>query len=255
MSTNGTIPYNYEKIADQKRLRFIIDTLNTHLPEHGKVLDVGCGNGIISMNLGKEGYNVKGIDISDKAIEKANANNPFDNVSFEHLSAEQLIAKGEQYEAIICSEVLEHLEDPGELLDKLHQSLTDDGVLIVTVPNGNGPRELLVTRPMIKIRETPSMWKMVNKFKNSLGYSGTTVQSDADNLDHIQFFTKPALKQLSDGHGFRITSLKNSNFMEDVFPFSFVTKRVKALQRLDCAIADVLPHQCTGGFMMIWNKK
>jgi hypothetical protein len=87
-----------------------------------------------------------------------------------------------------------------------------------------------------------------------LGYSGTTIQSDADNLDHIQFFTKSALKKLSQQHGFRVVEFKNSNFIEDVFPFSFFTKRIKALQRLDCKIADFLPHQFTGGFLMIWNK-
>ena len=97
--------------------------------------------------------------------------------------------------------------------------------------------------------------QMVNMIKKGLGYSGTTIQSDADNMDHIQFFTKPALKRLSDGHGFKIVAFKNANFMEDVFPFSFVTKRIKVFQRIDCAIADVLPHQMTGGFMMTWNKK
>jgi 2-polyprenyl-3-methyl-5-hydroxy-6-metoxy-1,4-benzoquinol methylase len=255
MREKEKLPYHYERIADQKRLKFILNILKMNLPEHGKVLDVGCGNGIISMNLGREGFKVKGIDISEKAIEKAKNNNPFENVEFENLSAEALTARGERYEAIICSEVLEHMENPGQLLDKLHDSLTDNGTLIVTVPNGRGPRELLVTRPMIRIRDSQTMWKIVNKLKKGLGYSGTTVQSDADNLDHIQFFTKPQLKRLSEGHGFKITSFKNANFMDDVFPFSFIANRIKVFQRLDCAIADILPHQMTGGFMMSWNKK
>jgi 2-polyprenyl-3-methyl-5-hydroxy-6-metoxy-1,4-benzoquinol methylase len=252
--TNVKLPYTYNKVADQKRLDFIISTLKSKLPENGRVLDVGCGNGIISMHLGNNGFMVKGIDVSEKAIEKANSCNPLPNVVFENLSAEQLVAKGERYEAVICSEVLEHLDDPGQLLSKLHESLTDDGTLIVTVPNGNGPREAFVTRPMIKIRNSPGLWKFVNRIKKMLGYSGTTIQSDADNLDHIQFFSKRALKKLSLQHGFQVTEFKNSNFIEDVFPFSLLTKRVKALQRMDCKIADFLPHQCTGGFLMIWNK-
>ena len=51
----------FERIADQKRLNFIIDTLEKNLPENSVVLDVGCGNGVISRALGKKGYNVFGI--------------------------------------------------------------------------------------------------------------------------------------------------------------------------------------------------
>jgi 2-polyprenyl-3-methyl-5-hydroxy-6-metoxy-1,4-benzoquinol methylase len=77
----------------------------------------------------------------------------FPNVRFDVVSAERLVADGHRYHAIICSEVLEHLHDPGKLLSVLHQSLQDNGILIVTVPNGNGPRELFVTRPVIALQK------------------------------------------------------------------------------------------------------
>ena len=138
----------FERIADIKRLNFIIGVLKAKLPEGAVVLDVGCGNGVISRSLGSHGFNVKGIDVSEKTIEKAKALNKFPNVKFEVISAEKLVADGNKYHAVICSEVLEHLNDPGSLLKVLYQVLNKNGVLIVTVPNGNGPRELLVTRPV-----------------------------------------------------------------------------------------------------------
>src|SRR5256885_1115360 len=128
----------YNRVADIKRLKFIVDTLKKHLPAGAIVLDVGCGNGIISRGLGREGFNVYGIDISERAIEKARDLTNLPNVLFDVKSAEELVANGKKYNAIICSEVLEHLNEPGKLLHTLYQSLTDDGVLIVTVPNGNG---------------------------------------------------------------------------------------------------------------------
>ena len=87
-----------------------------------------------------------------------------------------------------------------------------------------------------------------------LGYSGTTVQSAADNLDHIQFFSKDDLEKLSQLYGFRITGFGKSNFMEDVFPFSLFAKRLVFLQKLDCKIADMLPYNFTGGFFTVWEK-
>jgi 2-polyprenyl-3-methyl-5-hydroxy-6-metoxy-1,4-benzoquinol methylase len=248
------ITYEYERIADIKRLNFITESLQKEIPPGGRVLDVGCGNGVISRHLGQFGYQVLGIDISEKTIEMARFKNKLRNVRFEAISAEALTAQGQQYDAVICSEVLEHLHQPGQLLQTIYQSLKDNGLLVVTVPNGNGPRELCVTRPMLKARSNPGLWAAISKVKGLLGYKGTTVQSQADNLDHVQFFTRSALQQLAASHRFRIVRFAKTNFIEDVFPFSFFTKRFKALQTLDCKVAELLPYGFTGGFNTLWKK-
>ena len=253
MTENKTM--EFERIADIKRLNFIVNELRSRLPEGAEVLDVGCGNGIISRSLGEKGFHVRGIDISEKAIQKARALNKLPNVKFDVVSAEQLVADGQKYHAVVCSEVLEHLNDPGKLLKVLHQTLHNDGILIVTVPNGNGPRELFVTRPVITLQKKNNwMWKLLKKTKNVFGYKGTTVQSDADDLTHIQFFTRTSLEKLAIENKFNIIRFGKTNFMEDVFPFSFITKRIKFLQKIDCAIAEQLPYSFTGGFVTVWEK-
>lgn len=245
----------FERIADIKRLNFIINALNPRLSINAEILDVGCGNGVISRSLGQHGFRVKGIDISEKAIEKARSLNTLPNVNFDVVSAEQLVADGHRYQAVICSEVLEHLNDPGKLLKVLHESLDENGILIVTVPNGRGPRELLVTRPVIALQKKDNwMWKALKNVKNFFGYRGTTVQSDADDLTHIQFFTKKSLETLARQNNFRIVKFGKTNFIEDVFPFSFFSKRIKFLQKIDCAISEQLPYNFTGGFVTVWEK-
>jgi len=253
METKPT--YEYNRIADRKRVDFIAEVLKNSLPPNGKILDVGCGNGVISRHLGKLGYNVLGIDVSEKTIETARSLTTLPNVSFQTKSAEELVASGERYDAVICSEVLEHLNDPGALLDVLYQTLAENGKLIVTVPNGNGPRESFVTKPVLNLRRKNNwLWKLIVGMKKSMGYSGTTIQSAADNLDHIQFFSKKDLEQLSQSHGFKITGFGKANFVEDVFPFSFFAKRITVLQKIDCKVADVLPYHFTGGFFTVWEK-
>lgn len=245
----------YDRIVDIKRLNYIADVLKSRLPAGAEVLDVGCGNGIISRNLGEIGFRVRGIDISEKAIVRAKELNRFLNVSFEVKSAEQLVADGQHYHAVICSEVLEHLKDPGKLLQVLHQTLHDNGILIVTVPNGKGPRELFVTRPVIALQKKDNwLWKLVVKIKGVLGYNGITAQSSADDLMHIQFFTKSSLCKLAATNNFRIVKFWKTNFIEDVFPFSLFTKKIKVLQKLDCYLAERLPYQFTGGFVTLWEK-
>jgi 2-polyprenyl-3-methyl-5-hydroxy-6-metoxy-1,4-benzoquinol methylase len=245
----------YNRIADIKRLQFIVATLNENLPKGSKVLDVGCGNGIISRGIGKEGFQVHGIDISNKAIEKARALTTLENVTFDNVSAEQLVADGNKYHAVICSEVLEHLNDPGKLLKVLYESLKDDGLLIVTVPNGRGPRETFVTKPVIRMQQKNNwMWRTLPKVKKVLGYSGTTVQSDADDLTHVQFFTKKSLESLATSNHFTIAKFGVTNFVDDVFPFSILAKRIKYLQKLDAAFADKIPAEYAGSFVTVWKK-
>lgn len=244
----------FQRYTDQKRLQFISSMLRQSITDGAEVLDIGCGNGIISRSLGAAGFKVLGVDVSEKAIEKARSLNKFSNVRFEVRSAEQLVAGGQQYEAIICSEVLEHLHQPDNLLKVLRQVLKENGVLIVTVPNGKGGRELLVTRPVQAImKRFPLCWKWLNRLKSMLGYKGTTVQSDADDLSHVQFFTIESLSDLATKGGFRIAHWGKSNFIEDVFPFSLLTKRLRKLQQLDCKVAEWLPLKMTGGFFTVWK--
>jgi len=140
-------------------------------------------------------------------------------------------------------------------LNVLYQTLHDDGILIVTVPNGKGAREVFVTKPVISLQKKNNWtWRFVKKMKSFFGYKGTTAQTDADDLTHIQFFTKASLEKLAADNKFRIVRFGKTNFIEDVFPYSFITKRIKTLQKLDCAIAERLPYGMTGGFVTIWEK-
>jgi 2-polyprenyl-3-methyl-5-hydroxy-6-metoxy-1,4-benzoquinol methylase len=246
----------FERISDIKRLDFIADVLSQSLPNGATVLDVGCGNGIISRGLGRKGFNVLGIDVSEKAIEKAKSLNDLPNVNFQVVSAEQLSVSTEKYHAVVCSEVLEHLQEPQKLLSVLYKSLKNEGVLIVTVPNGKGPREVFVTKPVQKLRRKNNWaWRFVQWCKKLFGYGGTTVQSSADDLTHIQFFTKSSLEKLASDTSFKIVRFGKTNFIEDVFPFSILTKRIKFLQKVDCALAEKLPHTLNGGFVTVWQKK
>ena len=245
----------YTRYADIKRLKFIEDQLKHHEIKAGaKVLDVGCGNGIISMHLGRLGYNVLGVELSEDALEVAKRNNDLENVEFRQENAEKLQLEGLKFDVVICSEVLEHLFEPENLLLPLHALLKDDGIFIATVPNGIGPRELLVTRPYISMRKVPALLKLTNGIKSLLGYKGTTIQSSASDLDHVQFFTRKQLRKLADKTSFKIKLFKASNFIDDVFPFSLIGRRSLAIQKFDARVADILPVGMSGGYLMVWKK-
>lgn len=236
-------------------MNFIVNQVLENTDTSANILDVGCGNGNMSLALGAKGCKVLGADISPQSIEYAQNRNPYPNVSFMVKDVSTLIADHQIYDAIVCSEVLEHLTQPANLLKELYQVLDDNGVLVVTVPNGKGPRERLITKPTQWLYNNQQwLWKGLTKFKSLLGYKNTTTQSHAEDLQHIQFFSMTALKKLANENGFEIHTIAKANFMEAVFPFSLLTKRWKYLQKLDCQLADKLPLAFTSGFYTVWRK-
>lgn len=245
---------NYERAEDLKRLDFIQNNLNKLGDRKLKVLDVGCGNGNISRYIGSKGHDVLGIDISEATICKAISLTDMPNVRFKNIAAEELIAASEIFDLVICSEVIEHLDTPSIVVEALSVLINKNGILIVTVPNGFGPRELFITKPLQWMKsKAPFVYGAVNSFKKALGFSGATVQSDAENLTHVQFFTKRSLISLISQNGLKLVQFRPSNFIEGVFPYSLIAKRSNKLQSLDCWMADQLPDQMASGFMSAWQ--
>ena len=245
---------NYQRAEDLKRLDFIQHSLNKLGNRKLKVLDVGCGNGNISRYIGSKGHDVLGIDISEATINKAISLTHMPNVRFKNIAAEELIAAAEIFDLVICSEVIEHLDTPSTVVEALSVLINRQGILIVTVPNGFGPRELFITKPLQWMKsKAPFVYRAVNSFKKALGFSGATVQSDAENLTHVQFFTKRSLIKLISQNGLKLVQFRPSNFIEGVFPYSLLAKRSNKLQSLDCWMADQLPDQMASGFMSAWQ--
>lgn len=121
-----------------KRFQFIANAIEKFpkLKEDINILDVGCGTGIsITMPLGKEGYNILGIDIDNKSIEYAKSYNIYSNVSFKCCGVEEIEKK---YDIIVASEIIEHIKDPVKFLESLRDKLNDNGIIIITTPNGYG---------------------------------------------------------------------------------------------------------------------
>lgn len=242
----------YQDAEDFKRLDFIVNSINDLEKKDAYILDIGCGNGNISLALGALGYNVLGVDIDMVSIANATALNKFENVRFE-VSDANTFSINDNFDVIICSEVLEHLEQPWELVKSIYRILKPGGLLVATVPNGQGPREVLVTRPMLWLHDK-ELGRPIDAFKRLLGYTNTTLQSANEDLTHTQFFSVSTFRKLIETAGFIQKGWGNSNFIGRVFPYSILTRKSYALQKLDCRVADFIPKRLASGFFTSWIK-
>ncbi len=95
--------------------------IESYLPLSGrKVLDVGCGGGILADAMARRGAQVLGIDLATKALRVAQlhaleAGTP--NVDYREVSVEALaIEQPGAFDAVTCMEMLEHVPDPGSVV-------------------------------------------------------------------------------------------------------------------------------------------
>jgi 2-polyprenyl-3-methyl-5-hydroxy-6-metoxy-1,4-benzoquinol methylase len=94
------------------------------------VLDAGCGRGETLQMLTSCGYNANGVDISSVAVSKVKEHGLKAGIlDLEKDTIDQ------DFDAVVCMEVLEHLSEPEAALRKLSNALREGGCLIVSLPN------------------------------------------------------------------------------------------------------------------------
>lgn len=85
-----------------------------------KVLDVGCGGGILTESLAHRGASVKGIDMGEKPLKIAQLHaleTELEGVSYEQILVEDLaIREPETFDVICCMEMLEHVPEPASII-------------------------------------------------------------------------------------------------------------------------------------------
>lgn len=133
------VSYSDDEIK-QKRLRAdcVVELLvqNCGQKETLDFLEVGCGEGFVLSSAVAKGWNVSGVDYQSAPVLAFNpAMVPRIAATDPNVYLNDLIEKGARMDVLVLQNVLEHVLHPEELLRKLRQLLTDDGCLLVQVPN------------------------------------------------------------------------------------------------------------------------
>jgi len=176
----------YEKASKSWFLprRFWHDHKNKEVVKHvaGKnVLDVGCGSGTIVKKLLAINKNVVGVDISEQFVEFCRTKYP--DGKFYRLDANNLkVFEDNSFDSIVCSEVLEHLDTPGNALKEFYRVLRRGGSLIVTTPNVSFRWALIealwtnVRRNVLETRHKAFSGKRLNYLLRKVGYNVLSVK-------------------------------------------------------------------------------
>ena len=132
-------PCRLDYITGQIAAEFGRD-LTGPLPFKGlRILDIGCGGGLLSEPMARLGAQVVGADAAEGNIPVArvHAEEQGLEIDYRHTTAEALAAAGEQFDAILNMEVVEHVADPLAYLTACQQLLKPGGLMICSTLNRN----------------------------------------------------------------------------------------------------------------------
>jgi SAM-dependent methyltransferase len=113
-----------------------METLRRHFPDNfrGSVLDAGSGYGLFLREARDQGWNAVGVETSPVEIEHSVQNLSLEVIDRDLLEAFQSLPDS-SFDAITFWHTLEHLEEPGRVIDQAIRLLTSDGILVLNSPN------------------------------------------------------------------------------------------------------------------------
>jgi len=105
-----------------------------------KVLDIGCGGGILAEAMAARGAEVTGIDMAEMSLDVArmHLHETGLTVDYQKITAEQFATENAgQFDVVCCLEMLEHVPDPASIIQAAAQALKPDGTLVLSTLNRN----------------------------------------------------------------------------------------------------------------------
>lgn len=233
-----------------KRLAFCAEIIAWRHP--ALVLDVGCGTGEnLTRPLAERFPAVRflGVDGDNGSIEYARARPVLSNLTFAGYEA---LARPNQADLVIASEVVEHVESPEEFLTQTAQHLRPDGRMIVTTPNGFGPFELAsLIEVLLRLS---GAFDLLRRIKRALvgGYPEANSRDTLAASPHINFFSHGRIKQVFASAGLEIERYQGRTLLCG-FGLDSLVRRL-AIGEWNARVADRLPPACVSAWAFLLRK-
>ena len=203
-------PFSEKYETDFERFNISLQMLESRgLIKNKKILDIGCGIGIMALTFKELGGEATGMDkfifpeensnffsISDFEKLKKIWTNRGLNIINHDISEEKLPFKNESFDVVICDATIEHLAfSPKNLFLEINRILKINGIFLVSTPNVAS----LLKRIRFVFGRSPN-WDICDFFESGKNFKG-----------HLREFTEKEVKKMIERSGFEIMEAKTRN--------------------------------------------
>ena len=219
-----------------------------------RVLDIGCSQGIVPILLGREGFEVFGVDVQADRIEYAQ-----DDLAQESPSVQELVSfsigngadldfSDASFDTVVLGEVIEHLTQPDRVLAEARRVLKNGGTLVLTTPFGISKHhdhrqtfypfalvDLIAPRfEITSVTVVDRYFRLVARKSDTAGPVGITgiengIDMAIESLDRSVVSSGLEIEKLRHAHESQVEELRGE-----------ITEMIAALVKRDEAIADVM---------------
>lgn len=235
-----------------KRFDYVVRVINDLKPT--SILDFGCGTGeLLTVPLAEKFPDITftGADDDDASLEFARKKN--DHLTNLRFIDPSEIGKSDKFDLIIASEVIEHVEEPAELLTFLREKLNDNGRVILTLPNGYGPFEATALADSLLFKvgiDAASIYRRLTK--KDLGTVPADGKYSLAVSPHINFFSHSGIRRVIKDSGFEIADYTPRTFLCGM-GFDQVL-RGKLLTSMNDRVTKILPASFVSDWMFELTK-
>ena len=130
-------PLRLGYIKDEVSARFGRDARDAHAFRGLRILDIGCGGGLLSEPMARLGADVVGADASITNIEVARSHAATSRLAIDYraVPAEDLAAAGESFDVVLAMEIVEHVADVALFVDACARMVRPGGLLVMATIN------------------------------------------------------------------------------------------------------------------------
>lgn len=192
MSRNTVENYGWGSTQEPCSCGYITPRILIILKQLGvkRILDIGAGNGVLCGELAAAGYEVVGIEHDKAGVEIAQISHP--DLKFYNYNVQdhpmELMSTEQPFDAVVSTEVVEHLFSPHRLPIFAIDTLRAGGYIIVSTPYHGYLKNLML-----------SIFNKWDKHHTALWHGG-----------HIKFWSRSTLTQLLTENGFRVVGFSGA---------------------------------------------
>jgi 2-polyprenyl-6-hydroxyphenyl methylase / 3-demethylubiquinone-9 3-methyltransferase len=186
--TADDTPIALLRAESRHRNPWIAGEISARRGDDARVLDLGCGAGFLANYLGERGHRVTGLDTTRENLDVARVHDRSQSVTYLTGDACALPFRDASFDAVCAMDLLEHVEQPAQLIAEASRVLAPDGVFVFHTFNRNWLANLIVIKGVeLFVRNTPK------------------------DLHVLRLFLTPAeVEQMLRAHGFELVELRGA---------------------------------------------